>query len=82
MIVTKYKTIDCDGEKVVFPLVVTSTEEDAHVTTIQEWRIKEGSIKVNQPIDEDVFTLSPAMAKFVDDFDKNIQNQKGVGIVR
>ena len=79
VIVTKYKTIDCDGEKVVFPLVVTSTEEDAHVTTIQEWRIEEGSIKVNQPIDEDVFTLSPAMAKFVDDFDKNIQNQKGVG---
>lgn len=73
--VTKHKIIDSDGSRIVFPLAITMKENVPQVT-VDYCTIAEESIKVNQPIDDELFTLSPSMAKIVDDYDKNIQNQK------
>jgi hypothetical protein len=73
--VTKHKIIESDGSRIVFPLSITMKENVPQVT-VEYCTIAEESIRVNKPIDEELFTLSPSMAKIVDDYDKNIQNQK------
>lgn len=75
--VTKYKTFDSEDITIPFPLSIQTSESSPGLVT-SEWKIDERSIAINQPIDEDVFTLSPSMAKTVDDYDKNIQDQKNM----
>jgi hypothetical protein len=65
--VLQYTLLDIDGQKTVFPLVVTGENSKFTIT------IDESSIKVNQHIDEDLFTLSPSMAKDVYDYDEELK---------
>lgn len=71
MEVLQYTLLEIDGQKTVFPLVVTGeqgTGGNKFMMTIDE-----SSIKVNQHIDEDLFTLSPSMAKTVYDYDEELK---------
>lgn len=72
MQVTRFTTLDADGGKLVFPLAITITAVPPNGVDMN-WTISDVSIKVNQPIDEALFTLSPSIAKNVIDYDKELK---------
>jgi len=68
--VDKYKEFMIDGQKVIVPLEFTQkmsvpTEDE----TSGKFSISLESIKINNPIDEDLFTISPTLATVVEDAD-------------
>jgi hypothetical protein len=71
--VKRYTLIDVDGQKTVFPLEVVMSEGTKTEGLSITGTIDEKSLNVNLHIDEDLFTLSPAMAKTVYDYDKELK---------
>jgi hypothetical protein len=69
MEVLQYTLLKIDGQKTVFPLVVIGVEGNNSLTMT----IEESSIKVNHHIEEDLFTLSPSIAKTVYDYDEELK---------
>lgn len=71
--VVQYQVIDSDGRKGVFPLKMEYEElgtdgssRPCRITITTE----PSSLKINQPIDDDIFTLSPLRAKTVFDTER------------
>lgn len=76
--VTETKEFIVDGESLYLPVHIVS-RESGEVPVVREISINASSLLVNRPIDGDLFTLSPAMARVVDDYDVNIKNQPPIG---
>ena len=72
MQVTRFTTLDAEGGNLVFPLAIKITAVPPNGVDMN-WTISDVSIKVNQPIDEALFTLSPSIAKNVIDYDKDLK---------
>jgi hypothetical protein len=66
--VTRFTSLEADGGKLVFPLAITIKIEPPGGVGI-DWTISDASVKVNHHIEEDLFTLSPSMAKSIVDYD-------------
>jgi hypothetical protein len=69
--VNRFTTLDVEGGMIVFPLDITTTIEPPGGAQLQ-WAIDEASIRVNHRIEEDMFTISPSLAKTVIDYDKEL----------
>ena len=70
--VTRFTTVDADGETLVFPLAITTKIEPPGGATMN-WTLSDVSIQLNRPIDETLFTLSPSIAKHVIDYDQELK---------
>ncbi len=68
--VLRYRTMDVDGHRVVFPTLVVAEQRLDGEFFRAEYRLEEDSIKLNHPIDEEVFTISPSRASIVVDLDE------------
>jgi cell division protein FtsL len=75
--VTQHTTLNTDDGVVVFPLsIVTKQVDDKGKEMVSvEWTILAPSIKINHRLDDDLFTISPAVAKTVTDYDKELQKR-------
>ena len=74
--VTQHKIFDIGGMTFVFPLNVEAQigikgDEGWHELG---WTVDESSIKINPQLDADMFTISPARAKTVFDYDKALED--------
>ncbi|MBQ3430663.1 hypothetical protein IJG20_00995 [Candidatus Saccharibacteria bacterium] len=68
--VVEYEQIDVDGEKLTIPtkLNFTNSRKDSEFYAVSSVNLD--SLKVNQPIDDDEFTISPTRARRVIDLDE------------
>lgn len=78
-----HQTIASDGRSVVMPTQIEWIEHDVNGELInnKKWVIEPNSIKVNTVFPEEIFTLSPSMAKTVDDYDFNMKRYIEEGII-
>lgn len=73
IIVDEYAMFDADGERVALPVSVrvTDTGEDGVSLALEsDLAVQRGSVRVNDPIDKDLFTLIPTAGVAVFDFDR------------
>lgn len=76
--VTKTKEFVADGIRLWLPQRIEAREyQEPHL--IRTITIDPASLLINEVIDEDLFTISPAIARVVDDYDENITNQPPIG---
>lgn len=81
--VAEYRRVDSLGEPVVVPLVITATQILNGVFSHSHFTIDPESVKVNEPIDEALFTFPVTQANYIDDVDANkILVVGGSGIVK
>jgi len=66
MEVSDFKTFLSDSQELVLPLALNVTESGADGVSLKQRitiSVSEQSLKVNEPLDESLFTITPALAK-------------------
>ncbi|MBC7820337.1 MAG: hypothetical protein IAG10_25925, partial [Planctomycetaceae bacterium] len=72
MEVTELRTIAKDSQEHVLPLALSITESRADGVSLKQRltiTVGEKSLKINEPLDESLFTINPALAKEIYDVD-------------
>lgn len=81
--VSSFERMRVEGRSFTIPTHITFLEYDAkgEVDNNLTWDIDSESIKINCDFPNDIFTLSPSMAKVVDDYDYNTKHLYDEGLM-
>ncbi len=75
--VSDCRSFEQEGQTIWFPMNIRTQTDDM----VTQYIVDPQSLKLNPKLDEEQFTLSPSMATFVDDYDRNMAYYQDAGLL-
>ncbi len=72
--VIEHLAVPTESSPVIVPIVIRLEERTGKQRNLLEWKVDLESVKINHEIPVELFTISPGIAKIVDDYDRNMES--------